>query len=563
MNKRHAASHILLGGMICSLAASVLGILSLRAEEKPSGELLYNGIRLPATWPPREPCTREPMTVPYLKHLPDVVPIDVGRQLFIDDFLVQATTLRRVLHQPEESAANPVVRPDQTWDKLGKAPSAMVFSDGVWWDPAGQRFQMWYMGGLFRTTCYAESADGLHWQKPALDVETGTSVVVRAVRDSSTVWLDHHEKESRRRYKMLTISGFQYVLRESADGIHWSAPAATSPKCGDRSTIFYNPFRKVWVLSLRNWATPRARKYREHAELTKALAWTAGDLVPWVGADRLDPHHPDPQFRDIEPQLYNLDAVAYESVLLGLFSIWQGPENGTCNKLKIQKRNEVLVGFSRDGFHWDRPDRRPFLAVNPVKDAWNWGNVQSAGGGCLVVGDKLYFYHSGRALCDEFWDGNSSTGLAVLRRDGFASMDAGTSPGTLTTRPLAFHGKRLFVNAAVAGGTLQAELLDRDGKVIPPFSLANCVPVTADKTLQEVKFRGGEDLSSLAGRPVRVRFVLRNGSLYSFWVSPEESGASQGYVAAGGPGFSADVDDAGVAAYAAAEKITAPGRERH
>ena len=51
-----------------------------------------------------------------------------------------------------------------------------------------------------------------------------------------------------------------------------------------------------------------------------------------------------------------------------------------------------------------------------------------------------------------------------------------------------------------------------------------------------------EDLSSLANQPVRFRFHLRNGDLYSFWVSPEISGASLGYVAAGGPGFSSNRD---------------------
>jgi hypothetical protein len=536
---------------------ALLAVWPLSAAEGPQGELLYNGIRLPARWPPGAPLNREPMSVPHLKSPPEVVPIDVGRQLFVDDFLIQETTLRRVCHRPEAFAGNPLLVPDQPWEKAGKAPSAMVFSDGVWWDPVGGKFCMWYMGGLFSATCYAESSDGLVWRKTPLEFESGTNVVVRAGRDSSTVWLDHHEQDARRRFKMLTISGFQYVLRDSPDGVHWSAPVAVSPKVGDRSTIFYNPFRDVWVLSMRNWATPRARKYREHRDLLQALQWSTGDVVSWVGADRLDPHNPTPEFQAIEPQLYNLDAVAYESVLLGLFSIWQGPDNETCGKLKIQKRNEVLTGFSRDGFYWDRPDRRPFLPVNPVKGAWNWGNVQSAGGCCLVVGDKLYFYHSGRALADDFWDGNANTGVAMLRRDGFASMDADAVAGTLTTRPLTFRGKHLFVNAAVQG-QLQVEVLDRQGAVIAPFSLENCVPLTTDKTLVEVKFRGVEDLAALVGKPVCLRFVLRSGALYSFWTSPDAQGASHGYVAAGGPGFAGAVDDVGLAAYAAAERLAVP-----
>ena len=37
----------------------------------------------------------------------------------------------------------------------------------------------------------------------------------------------------------------------------------------------------------------------------------------------------------------------------------------------------------------------------------------------IVVGDQIYFYLTGRR------NDQASTGLAVLRRDGFASMDAG------------------------------------------------------------------------------------------------------------------------------------------
>ena len=540
---------------LCGVGSSAFCCLAA-AEADSAGQLLYNGIRLPSVWPPRQQSLgTEPMPVPYLQQRPEVVPIDIGRQLLIDDFLIERSTLRRTFHRPVYHRANPVLRADKPWEKEGRGAAAMVFSDGVWWDQKDQKFKMWYMGGMMRATCYAESRDGVNWDKPMLDVEPGTNIVLKGHRDSSTVWLDHNEPDPQKRFKLLyaTVNAekrfWQVVLRTSPDGVHWSDPVAASPRCGDRSTFFYNPFRKVWVLSLRNWGLPRSRQYREHADLLKALQWSEGEVVPWVGADRLDPRNPDPRFSDIPPQLYNLDAVAYESLILGLFSVWQGPDNSVCAKLGIQKRNEVLLGYSRDGFHWHRPDRQPFIAVNPVKDAWNWGNVQSCGGGCLVVGDKLYFYFSGRALNDQFWDGAASTGLAILRRDGFCSLDAESEPGELLTRPLLFKGKHLFVNVAAAQGELKVELLDQQHKAIEPFTIANCEPIRADKTLVEVKFRGAKDLSALAGRPVRMRFQLRNGSLYSFWVSPDSGGASHGYVAAGGPGLLGATDAAGEAAY--------------
>ena len=75
------------------------------------------------------------------------------------------------------------------------------------------------------------------------------------------------------------------------------------------------------------------------------------------------------------------------------------------------------------------------------------------------------------------------------------------------------------------------------------------MPVTADRTLHIVRWQGVTDLSSLANQPVRFRFRLKNGRLYAFWVSPEPSGASRGYVAAGGPGFSSNRDLGSVTAH--------------
>jgi hypothetical protein len=49
-----------------------------------AGATLYNGIELPATWPPkRKALKRVPMSPPYLRAPPKVIPIDVGRQLLV------------------------------------------------------------------------------------------------------------------------------------------------------------------------------------------------------------------------------------------------------------------------------------------------------------------------------------------------------------------------------------------------------------------------------------------------------------------------------------------------
>jgi hypothetical protein len=522
--------------------AGALGAAALGAAGAARPQTLYNGIVLPAIWPPRrEALTREPMAVPYLSGPPEVIPIDVGRQLFVDDFLIASTTLKRTFHRGEYHPATPVLRPDRPWEKTGENPCAMVFSDGVCFDPKDDLFKAWYMGGIVRATCLATSRDGLRWDKPKLDVQAGTNVVLAGFRDSATVWLDLEEKDPKRRYKLFywTRAG-ALSIHFSADGIHWGKPVARSGPCGDRTTVFYNPFRGVWVYSIRADAAGlgRVRSYREHADVLAGARWEKGDPVPWVGADRLDPPRED---LETPCQLYNLDCVAYESLLLGLFSIWRGQPRDRA------KPNEVLLGFSRDGFHWHRPDRRAFAPVSERHGDWNWGNVQSAGGCCLIVGDRLYFYVSGRAgIKGSTASGVCTTGLAVLRRDGFASLDAGSKEGTLMTRPVRFRGKHLFVNLDAPEGELRVEVLGREGKVIAPLGKASCTPVRGDRTAAAVNWRRAKDLSAVAGQPVRFRFHLRGGRLYSFWVSPDATGASHGYVAAGGPGFKGPTDTVGI-----------------
>jgi len=518
-------------------------------------EVLYNGIRLASPWPPRRRFgTDDPIRPPYLDDPPAVIPIDLGRQLFVDDFLIQATTLTRRFHQAVYHPDNPVLRPTTAWERFDPVadrtktrsnPAAMVFSDGVFYDPAERLFKMWYMGGYGAGTCYVTSSDGITWTRPKLDVVPGTNVVFGQTRDSSTVWLDLADPDPAARYKMSIYNGNLGVLQLfiSRDGIHWIQRAVSGPT-GDRTTFFFNPFRKRWVFSLRDDVlTRRGRRYWEERHFLDAT-WRKDEPTLWVSSDSADPQRED--YQRI-PQLYNLDCVAYESVLLGLFTIWRGEREDR------EKPNEVCVGFSRDGFYWDRTNRTALVPVSEHVGDWNWGNVQSAGGCCLIVGDELYFYVSGRqGVPGTSLPGNCSTGLARLRRDGFASMEiddastrrvSGDLPaGTLVTRPVTFTGAHLFVNADMGQEGLRVQLETVDGIPIAPFTTAECIPATGNSTALAVRWQRARDLSAVAGSTVRFRFTMTGGRLYAFWVSRSPSGASGGYLAAGSPGRSGVLD---------------------
>jgi hypothetical protein len=520
-------------------AAVILCCLVLFPTLGRADETLYNGIVLPDPWPPRprDFARGEPQAPPYLTDPPAVIPIDLGRQLFVDDFLIQGTTLRRVFHRPVWHEATPVLQAEHAWENWKDMPFAAPFSDGVWYDPNQKQFRMWYMGGTAAFFCHAVSDDGIRWRRTMLDdgaFKGSNRLDIQPVsRDSSVVWLDHDDPDPAQRFKLMYYrAGLQ--VRTSADGLHWSDTLAPPGPSGDRSTFFRNPFRNVWVYSIRAGrnGVGRCRYYGESRTFGRPLWRRVDDLSRWACADGGD-RTPGQSYEGDLPDLYNLDATPYESLMLGLFTIH--PHDARGDRPKI---NYVTLGYSRDGFHWHRPDRRPFLDVSDDPNAWNYGNVQPAGGGCLVVGDRLYFYCSGRNSRQAADDGaGGATGLAVLRRDGFASMQAGEQPGSLTTRPVRFAGEHLFVNVDCPGGSLRAEVIDDAGQPIAPYTQANSIPVAADSTRAPVRWKGADGVSALAGRAVRIRLHLTNGSLFSFWVSADPGGASNGYVAAGGPGF--------------------------
>ena len=177
--------------MPAAATAALLGALPLAlAPPSPcAGEVLHNGICLPAHWPP-------------------------------------AGGAARVWHAAEyDEQHNPVVAPTQPWE----GSIAMPFSGGAWWDEQARQFRLWYACGATKNrTCVAASADGVSWAKPPLPgaVLPGTNVV-RDVEhyDTSVVWLDHAERNASRRWKMseaaCTYCSHSYGLLSSADGVRW------------------------------------------------------------------------------------------------------------------------------------------------------------------------------------------------------------------------------------------------------------------------------------------------------------------------------------------------------
>lgn len=479
-----------------------------------------------------------------------------GRILFVDTIGIEKTDLQRIHHLPLYYSGNPVLKADKQWElNINGDPYAAPFSGGVWYDETDRKFKMWYSAGggklLGLVTCYAESSDGKNWIKPELTIVPGTNIVDTLEHDCVSVLLDKLEKDPAKRYKMFVVefnnrSTVSMKLKYSSDGIHWSVPQALSGELYDRCAAYYDPFRGKYVLSLKtiNGIYRRSRNYLEHEdpEMLVSLAHRVYDnqsdkfIRYWFHADD-DPRHP--QFPELRPQIYNHEAMPYEGYMLGYFTVWQGPENNICDSLNIQKRNEVLIGWSKDGFHWNRENKAAFLSVSEDFHAWNAGNVQSTAGNPLIVGDSLYFYVSGRYNSKPKHDSNFATGLATLRRDGFVSMRSEKKEGYVIVRTLIpKDGKYLFVNADVKG-TLAVEVLEENGQPLEGFTKKDCIQIkNTDKTKLMISWKKHSELESLKERMIRLKFYLNKADLYSFWISAWRTGESCGYTSGGGPGLS-------------------------
>ena len=233
------------------------------------------------------------MPVPHLEHPPDLIPIDVGRQLFVDDFLLAESTCEREFHLPRKFEGNPVLQPETEIEKSGLNNLAVAGpkSGGLWWNPEKQLFELWYEAGWVSTIAYASSRDGVHWARPDLPLRPGTNQVLptEVKPDSWTVVRDYRATDPRKAFKMFLrgegtrdeVGGrhrSRYFM--SADGIDWGA-SQEAGITGDRSTMFYNAFRKKWVFSLRWRKTgSRARAYWEADDFETGMRWLPDEPAP-------------------------------------------------------------------------------------------------------------------------------------------------------------------------------------------------------------------------------------------------------------------------------------------
>jgi hypothetical protein len=497
---------------------------------------------------------------------------DPGLHLFLDDHEVASVTNLTPVSGRPRRRPEPVVRPDRPWegDQINAWGTVLRRpEDGV--------LQLWYSTGYMAkdesipvTLCYAESRDGIAWEKPdlgmwALGEHAATNIVLMVDGDVSHVYggpsraglvaerggrylgpdtpatqeithfdspnvvIDPSEPDPERRYKLLTCawrrgeSRHVHVLLTSPDGIRWTAPPTKVLEgINDATCLRRDAINSRWLLTCMRGQTNRHGLRVRTPYLTSSpdlLQWS----VPWkpFPLDQGDDY-------GSAMQAHFMNCFTYGNQHAGIYSSVSTRE-GWC---------QAYLLASRDGTLWERPRRsEPWLARGE-EGAFDEDQIDMAVNSPIFVGDDMLLYYTGR------WtpaDGKfGAMGVTTIKRDRFAGLGGGSAfsygaggggpelrEGEIVTTPVTVSGRHLYLNARSyygyrweagleLGGTVRAALLDGDGREIDGFGLAACEPFYGDAVRHPVSWEGGGDLSRLQGQRVALRLAVNRATVYAY-----------------------------------------------
>ena len=173
--------------------------------------------------------------------------------------------------------------------------------------------------------------------------------------------------------------------------------------------------------------------------------------------------------------------------------------------------SETVFMTCRGGLKFDRIFQEAFIRPGIGARRW-YSRTNYAGRGIVPTGPtemSIYVHHHYRLKTNH-------VERFTLRKDGFVSVHASYAGGELLTKPITFAGKELVLNVSTsAAGSVRVEIRDEAGKAISGFALADCVEIIGDQIEGVVEWKGGCDISRLAGKPVRLRFTMNDADLYS------------------------------------------------
>ena len=433
---------------------------------------------------------------------PTAIPVDIGskRQLFVDDWLIDVSNGTSLeLHSPQD--AEVALWIDEPWEDK-TAGYYTVFKDG-------DLYRMYYRchNDSNETTCYAESRDGIQWEKPSLGLfahegSKANNIVWSGPESHNFAAFVDTNPDRRPGEEYKALGGQPPIALVSPDGINWrklqEEPVLTWGAFDSQNVAFWDEERGYYSAYFRIFS----RSVRAIARSTSLnfTEWSSG--VPIDLGDSPTEH------------LYTNATTPYfraPHILLS-FPMRFSPKRQRVAEHPHPGVSDSVFMSSRDGRTFDRRFLQAFVA--PGRDQRNWTERSNVvAWGVVPTGDdEISVYYS-----RNYRHPTSHLRRGVLRTDGFVSLNGPPSGGEAVTRPIVFSGNTLEINYRTSAvGSVEIEIQDAAGSSISGFRLHESDELFGDDIDRTVTWRGSSDVGALAGQPVRLRLVLRDAEVYSF-----------------------------------------------
>ena len=431
---------------------------------------------------------------------PTPVPVEIGskRQLFVDDWLIDVSTSTSLaLHSPRD--AEIVLRLDDPWE----GPTGGYFT--VLKD--GDLYRMYYRchNDANELTCYAESGDGIRWEKPSLGLfefegSTDNNIVWSGPESHNFAAFRDTNPDLRPGEEYKALGGQPPIALVSPDGVNWTKlredPVLTRGAFDSQNLAFWDEERGHYAAYFRIFTSVRAVARSISLNFTE---WSNG--VPIDLGDSPREH------------LYTNATTPYFRAPHVLVAM---PMRFSPDRLRVAEHglpgvSDGVFMSSRDGVAFDRRFLESFVA--PGRDPRNWTerNNMVAWGVVPTADDEMSVYYT-----RHYRHPTIHLQRGVLRTDGFVSLDAPQYGGEALTRPVIFSGDTLEINYRTSAvGSVRVELLDAAGVPIEGFTLNDADELFGDDVDRAVTWNGTSDVGALAGQPVRLRLVMRGAEVYS------------------------------------------------
>ncbi|MDE0862117.1 MAG: hypothetical protein OSA93_18330 [Akkermansiaceae bacterium] len=461
--------------------------------------------------------------------------IDVGdrRELFIDGHLIERLdNARLTAHEPRYEGK--VVMFDKPWEGKFSFYSTVI-KDGA-------TYRLYYRGlpkaehdTGWESLCYAESDDGIHWRKPNLGV-----LEVKGVKKNNVIitnsepgthsfspFLDAKPGvPDAQRFKALglqrTPGNQDWCLAAfvSADGKHWTRFREEPVILNDtdhfafdsQNVAFWSQSEEKYIAYFRTWKDGIRRISRATSD--NFIRWSSSQLMEYRRNGEPAPiHHlyinqTHPYFR--APHIYIATAARFmpgrrvltdaEAKAIGV------------NPNYFRDTSDSVLMTSRGGAIYDCTFMNAL--IRPGIGARNWvSRTNYAALNVVQTGPTEMSIYVNR----DYAQSTAHLARYSLRLDGFGSARGPYEGGEVITKPLRFKGGRLSINYSTsAAGSVRIEIQDEAGNALPGYALADCREIIGDEIERAAAWKNGNDVGNLAGKPVRLRFVLRDADLYAF-----------------------------------------------